>query len=244
LSSGLAPSAALPSAAHVLIGFAEALPAPEVLFSLRAAGYRISVFARTRGMPLERLSPERTIVLPAPEADVAATAALLRAAMTGPYAPDLILPLDDTGLWLTNTALDDDPWIAGATGTGSASRSTRRCRSTRHARRVLRCHRRSSCECRRISTRVFRYPRSQNRLWRCGCGTADSARAMKPLRVVLHANSTWSYDGRWSLVGIARLYGALGVGAVMMTEHDTGFDPGTLRLIARHVRRRRRRAAP
>jgi len=50
---------------------------------------------------------------------------------------------------------------------------------------------------------------------------------MKPLRVVLHAHSTWSYDGRWSLVGIARLYGALGVRAVMMTEHDTGFDPGT-----------------
>jgi len=116
LSSGLAPSAALPSAAHVLIGFAEALPAPEVLFSLRAAGYRISVFARARGMPLERLSPERTIVLPAPEADVAAAAALLRAAMTGPDAPDLILPLDDTGLWLTNAALGDDPRIVGATG--------------------------------------------------------------------------------------------------------------------------------
>ena len=45
------------------------------------------------------------------------------------------------------------------------------------------------------------------------------------MRVVLHAHSTWSYDGRWSLSRIARAYGALGVDAVMMSEHDTGFDP-------------------
>ncbi|NNF71360.1 MAG: hypothetical protein HKN02_04115, partial [Rhodobacteraceae bacterium] len=45
------------------------------------------------------------------------------------------------------------------------------------------------------------------------------------MRVVLHAHSTWSYDGVWGLPAIARLYGALGVRAVMMTEHDTGFDP-------------------
>ena len=45
------------------------------------------------------------------------------------------------------------------------------------------------------------------------------------MKVVLHAHSTWSYDGQWELPRIARLYGALGVDAVMMTEHDTGFDP-------------------
>ena len=48
---------------------------------------------------------------------------------------------------------------------------------------------------------------------------------MNPLRVVLHVHSTWSYDGRWPLERIARLYGALGADAVMMTEPDTGFDP-------------------
>ncbi len=41
----------------------------------------------------------------------------------------------------------------------------------------------------------------------------------------MHAHSTWSYDGHWELAHIARLYGALGVDAVMMSEHDTGFDP-------------------
>ncbi|MEM9969484.1 MAG: hypothetical protein AAF762_00075 [Pseudomonadota bacterium] len=48
---------------------------------------------------------------------------------------------------------------------------------------------------------------------------------MTPLNVVLHAHSTWSYDGTWELDRIARLYGAFGVDVVMMTEHDTGFDP-------------------
>lgn len=45
------------------------------------------------------------------------------------------------------------------------------------------------------------------------------------MRVVLHCHSTWSYDGHWSLSSIALMYSALGVDAVMMTEHDTGFDP-------------------
>ena len=45
------------------------------------------------------------------------------------------------------------------------------------------------------------------------------------MRVVLHAHSLWSYDGQWTLERIARVYGALGIDAVMMSEHDTGFDP-------------------
>lgn len=47
----------------------------------------------------------------------------------------------------------------------------------------------------------------------------------RPLRVVMHVHSTWSYDGRLPLDRIARLYGRLGADAVMMSEHDTGFDP-------------------
>ncbi len=47
----------------------------------------------------------------------------------------------------------------------------------------------------------------------------------RTVRAVLHAHSTWSYDGHWSLAKIARLFGAMGARAVMMTEHDTGFSP-------------------
>lgn len=45
------------------------------------------------------------------------------------------------------------------------------------------------------------------------------------MKVVLHAHSTWSYDGHWTLSEIARFFGRLGVDAVMMCDHDTGFDP-------------------
>lgn len=48
---------------------------------------------------------------------------------------------------------------------------------------------------------------------------------MKDYRVVLHAHSTWSYDGHWTLPEIARLFDRMGADAVFMTEHDTGFAP-------------------
>lgn len=102
--------------AHVLIGFAEALPAPEVLFSLRRAGHEVSVFARGEGLPLERLSPEQVFVIPSPEEDAESAVAALRQVMGAPGAPDIILPLDDTGLWLTRAALPGDPRNAGADG--------------------------------------------------------------------------------------------------------------------------------
>lgn len=41
----------------------------------------------------------------------------------------------------------------------------------------------------------------------------------------MHAHSLWSYDGCHSLADIARIYGRLGADVVMMSEHDTGFDP-------------------
>lgn len=99
--------------AHVLIGFGEALPAAETIFSLRSAGHRVSVFAQERGLPLERLRPERVIYLGPGTAEAVAT---LRATMNGTNAPDFLFPLDDAGLWLANEALDEDSRLIGATG--------------------------------------------------------------------------------------------------------------------------------
>ncbi|MEX0338902.1 MAG: PHP domain-containing protein [Arenibacterium sp.] len=45
------------------------------------------------------------------------------------------------------------------------------------------------------------------------------------MKIVLHAHSVWSYDGVWELDQIARFYGRFGADVVMMSEHDTGFDP-------------------
>jgi hypothetical protein len=100
--------------AHVLIGFAEALPAPEVVFSLLAAGHRVSAFARTRALPLRHLPLDALHVLPAPEDDAAASATALSDLMTGAGAPDLLLPLDDVGLWLSDAAGIAPDRIAGA----------------------------------------------------------------------------------------------------------------------------------
>lgn len=47
---------------------------------------------------------------------------------------------------------------------------------------------------------------------------------MTRLRVAAHVHSEWSYDGRWELGAIARLFGRLGYDAVLMAEHDRGFD--------------------
>lgn len=101
--------------ARVLIGFAEAVPAPEVVFSLKAAGHTVSAFARTEAVGLSRLGLEALYAIPAPESDVTdAVTALAAVASSG--QPDFILPLDDVGLWLVNEALPGDPRIAGATG--------------------------------------------------------------------------------------------------------------------------------
>ncbi|MEP5760223.1 MAG: hypothetical protein ABJ327_13120 [Litoreibacter sp.] len=107
---------------HILIGFAEALPAPEVFFSLHDAGHRISVFAR-EGVtaPLARHVPlEQVHFIPAPETDAKAAEALT-ALMQGPDAPDFILPIDDAALWLINKAMTFAPErVAGVVGPQAA----------------------------------------------------------------------------------------------------------------------------
>jgi hypothetical protein len=55
---------------------------------------------------------------------------------------------------------------------------------------------------------------------------SSKAEALTPasLPVAMHAHSKWSYDADWSLARIGRMFGRIGARAVMMTEHDTGFD--------------------
>lgn len=104
--------------AHILIGFAEALPAPEVFFSLYDAGHQVSVFTRQgcQAPLLRHLPLVQVCYLPAPEQDAPGAVAALRQMVEGAQAPDLILPLDDAGLWLVNEAVSDPARIAGATG--------------------------------------------------------------------------------------------------------------------------------
>lgn len=47
---------------------------------------------------------------------------------------------------------------------------------------------------------------------------------MAPIRVAAHVHSEWSYDGRFSLVDLARAFRRRRYDAVLMAEHDRGFD--------------------
>jgi hypothetical protein len=48
------------------------------------------------------------------------------------------------------------------------------------------------------------------------------------MRIAAHVHSTWSYDGRWPLERLARLFRSLGYDALLTAEHDRGFDEGRL----------------
>lgn len=104
----------------VLIGFADALAAPEVVFSLHDAGFDVAAFGRS-GAPrpsIARLPIVRLLSLPAPELDAVATIAALQMAVAE-LAPAAILPLDDAALWLVDQAFgseeqDSKPAMAGA----------------------------------------------------------------------------------------------------------------------------------
>lgn len=92
----------------MLMGFAEALPAPEVFFSLRSAGIAVRVFCRrgSRASLVRKLPVGQPIEITAPEDDIEAAARELGSAiaeLAGTSAPDLmVLGLDDPGLWLVD----------------------------------------------------------------------------------------------------------------------------------------------
>jgi len=44
------------------------------------------------------------------------------------------------------------------------------------------------------------------------------------IRTAAHVHSNWSYDGSWTLLALAQEFGNRGYDAVLMTEHDRGFD--------------------
>lgn len=102
--------------AVVLIGFADALAAPEAVFSLRAAGHDVRAFARRGSRPpiLRWLDLGEAIEIAAPEHDAAQAVQDLGSAFArGGF--DLALGLDDVALWLIDRA-----GVKAASATGPA----------------------------------------------------------------------------------------------------------------------------
>ena len=106
----------------VVIGFAEALSAPEVAWSLVDAGFDVVAFARRgRRCGLRHSSLVQVLDITAPEHDVAVAerelSSLLDALAGDGARRCVLLPLDDTSVWLSDRVRPNSTWTyAGPTG--------------------------------------------------------------------------------------------------------------------------------
>ncbi len=103
-----------PARKSVLIGFADALAAPEVAAGLIAAGHEVRSFTRRgRKVSLRKLRGVELIELTAPEEDLAACEAELAGLVAG---HDLVMPLDDQAVFVCDEALAPDTPLVGPRG--------------------------------------------------------------------------------------------------------------------------------
>jgi len=111
------------SAAIVFIGFAEALSAPEVVWSLVDAGFQVRAFARRgRRCALRHSRHVQVFDVTPPETDGAAAirdvASLLSLSpQNGCASAPVLFPLDDAAVWVCSRAVADPPFVlAGPRG--------------------------------------------------------------------------------------------------------------------------------
>jgi predicted ATP-grasp superfamily ATP-dependent carboligase len=101
----------------VLIGFAEAMAAPEVAWSLVDQGFRVIAFAR-RGRS-SALRHSRHVIcheISAPETDLQAALSDMRSLLSSPSlqadgAQLILFPLDDKAVWLCSRMQFDGSWL-------------------------------------------------------------------------------------------------------------------------------------
>jgi hypothetical protein len=102
---------------HVLVGFAEALAAPEVVWSLLSAGLHVSCVTRRRQRPLvRRIRGVKVHEVTAPESDLRRAGSELRS-LVARAGVSAFMPIDDAGLHMVEFAeLERETLIAGPTG--------------------------------------------------------------------------------------------------------------------------------
>jgi hypothetical protein len=105
----------------VLMGFGNALAAPETAWSLLESGTHVVIFMRRGARCALRRSRQIEIIeITAPEDDAQAAVADLRAALTDERFGAL-MPLDDTSLWLCNAAAAEGLPVPVVGPTGAAA---------------------------------------------------------------------------------------------------------------------------
>ncbi len=103
----------------IIIGFADALSAPEVAFSLLGAGFRVAAFNRrnSKSIALRKCKAIEYLEVTAPEEDVHKTITELNSIWKSSQAA-AIMPLNDKAVWLCDKlSTDHEIKIVGATGT-------------------------------------------------------------------------------------------------------------------------------
>lgn len=104
-----------------LVGFAEALAAPEAAWSLVDDGFAVVAFARRRARaPIRRAKHVEVVEIPPPEEDAAASVNALRE-LTERLRPEAVMPLDDIALALCARAFPCSSKVALAGPSGSGA---------------------------------------------------------------------------------------------------------------------------
>jgi len=112
---------------RAFIGFAEALSAPEVAWSLAEAGFEVFAIARQgRRSPLRHSRYASVLEITPPEVDAAAAVAEFHGLDAGSeYGTDLtqvpVLPLDDAAVWLCSQATLPKGWVLAGPGCEATS---------------------------------------------------------------------------------------------------------------------------
>jgi hypothetical protein len=103
-------------ATRALVGFAEALAAPEAAWSLVDAGFEVVAFARAGARPPLRASAKvRLVEITAPEHDALAASDDVRT-LARSLDADVVMPLDDWSVHIVDAALGDAGPVVGPTG--------------------------------------------------------------------------------------------------------------------------------
>lgn len=104
----------------VCIGFAEALSAPEVVWSLVDAGYRVAAFARRgRRSPIRHSKYVQITEITPPEVDCGKAVSelgVLLGSLTRGGQQGVLMALDDAAVWLCGQVELSDGWVCAGAG--------------------------------------------------------------------------------------------------------------------------------
>jgi len=121
----------------VCIGFAEALSAPEVAWSLVDGGYQVTAFGRRgRCSSLRHSRHVRVVEITPPEIDCDAALADLRnllASLSIPREQGVFMPLDDAAVWLSGRLELPSGWACAGAGRSLAHVALDKCFQVRTA---------------------------------------------------------------------------------------------------------------